>query len=114
MSVTLDLARDVLDHQLMDSEDEPCGKVDDLELEFDGKTFCVKALLVGPGAAARRLPRWGAAAYRWLAGSQIIRVPWSEVANVSAMVYLQRPARELGLDRPENPAKRVVGGILRK
>jgi hypothetical protein len=109
MSVSLDLARDLLDHQLVDSEDKPCGKVDDIELTYDGRKLRIAALLCGPGAVSRRLPRWGGAVWRWLAGAQVIRVPWSEVESVAAVVHLSKPARELGLERLENPARRVMG-----
>ena len=79
MGVTLDLARDLLDRQIVDSEDCPCGKVDDIELEQEDETFQLTFLLSGPGAAAHRLPPLAARLYRWIAGTGRVRVPWADV-----------------------------------
>jgi hypothetical protein len=109
MSVTLDLARDILDRRLLDRENDACGKVDDVELEFDGKSLRLTYLLSGPGAAAARFPRWLATVYRWIAGSRITRIPWSDVLCVSGMVHLRKTASELGLDRRTEPDRKGVG-----
>ena len=51
MSESIDLALGVLDHQLLDSEERRCGKVDDLELEqVEGKAPRVTALVAGRSA----------------------------------------------------------------
>jgi hypothetical protein len=55
------------------------------------------ALLLGPGAWQRRLPRWMAAIARWLSGSDEARVPWSEIAYIGERVALRKTAAELGL-----------------
>jgi hypothetical protein len=52
----IDAALELLDRQLVDSDDNAAGKIDDLELEqlSDG-AFVVSAILSGPGALAPRL-----------------------------------------------------------
>ena len=53
----VDLALNLLDCQIIDRNGEPCGNVDDLELEWgdDGGPPIVSALLSGPGALGPRL-----------------------------------------------------------
>ena len=44
------LARNVLDHQLLDTDGRRCGNVDDLAIEGGpGESAVVVAILVGPG-----------------------------------------------------------------
>ena len=64
---TLDLVRDVLDHEVVDADGVPCGIVDDVELEGRaGSTLRVRALLLGVEVWSDRLPtscaRWQEAA----------------------------------------------------
>ena len=108
MSVTLNFVRDILDHQLVDRENEACGKVDDVELEFDGKALHFRYLLSGPGAAANRMPRWAASIYRRIAGNRVTRIPWGDVLCISGMIHLRKTARELGLDGQDPPARKVL------
>jgi len=42
-----DLARDLLDHELVDVDEVPCGRVDDIELEHTSHGLAIAALLVG-------------------------------------------------------------------
>jgi hypothetical protein len=101
----LHLVTDVRDLQIIDSDEENCGIVDDIELEgAPGKKLTVAALLIGPGAYRRRLPRWMAWLSERLAGTSVVRVPWSEVRNITSVVQLTRTAGELGLDRSERRA----------
>jgi sporulation protein YlmC with PRC-barrel domain len=52
----LDLQRDLLDRQIVDSDGSFLGKVDDLELQQDEQgRLHVTALLLGPGPLSRRL-----------------------------------------------------------
>ena len=77
----LDIARQVLDRQLVDSNNVPCGKVDDVEIEGRaGGELKIRALLVGNGAASDRLPELFKAISGALFGRRIVRVPWSEVS----------------------------------
>lgn len=94
----LQLFAGVRDLQIVDCDGEYCGIVDDLELEgAPGGKLRVKALLVGPGAWAKRLPRWAAWLARLVAGDGIVRVPWKEVESVASLVRLRRSAAALGL-----------------
>jgi len=95
----LDLCRQVLDHQLIDCEELPCGTIDEIELEGgeDGSRPRAVALLVGPGAWGPRLP----ALFAWLAercfGTRCTRIPWHEIAEVGEQVRLRSRAATLGL-----------------
>jgi sporulation protein YlmC with PRC-barrel domain len=103
----IDLCLGVLDHQLVDSDDRRCGKVDDLELEGvrDGNPR-VSAIVTGPGGwrGRGRLGRLLAA----LVHARTVTIPWEEVAEVGADVRLRRPARELGLGWGHDLAARWV------
>jgi hypothetical protein len=57
--LVIDAALELLDRQLVDSDDALAGKVDDLELtpsEDDPHVLYVTAILSGPGALGPRLP----------------------------------------------------------
>jgi len=105
----VDLARGILDHQILDSEGRRCGNVDDLELDMDSGE--VTALLVGPrywpgrvhGPIGRLLAR--------LAGGGGRRVPWSEVESVTSAVILRCEAGEVGLGRGDDRARKWVEWI---
>jgi sporulation protein YlmC with PRC-barrel domain len=107
------LAHHVLDHQLVDSRGERCGKVDDLALETrpDG-TVEVRGVLAGPGVLRRRARHgW----LRWLvglAGDRQVEVPWQHVAQIVDHVSLAMPAPDLGLAEGEERAARVLGRVL--
>ena len=105
-ATALDLVREVLDHELVDSDGWPCGMADDVELQGKpGERLTVSALLVGPAVAATRLPKWAAAAYRLAAGTQRARVEWRHVVRVAERIHLDSPAHDLGL----NAAGRRLG-----
>ena len=96
---SLDLLREVLDHELVDVDNVSCGMVDDIELSNTADGPTVKALLVGPGAWIRRLP----ALLQWpaekLLGHRVVRVPWEQVAHVSETIQLKSRASALDLGR---------------
>ena len=109
----IDLGLGVLDHQLVDSELHRCGKVDDLELEEGGGGAPrVTAILSGPAWAERglngRLATWIA---RLLGRRRVVHVPWDEVEQIHFGVRLRTTSHELGLDRGEERAKRIVERI---
>lgn len=92
----VDIALGILDHQLVDGDGNNCGKVDDLELTgLNAGAPEVTEILVG-GSAWRSRGRLGKLAAR-LSG-QAVHVPWHEVAEVTSVVTLRRPAGELRLD----------------
>ena len=104
------VARGLLDHQLLDCDSRRCGNVDDVLLEGGpGERLVVAAVVSGPGAWRRRLPRsWRPVAWllERLFGTGETHVPWSVVRDVAATVELSRPARELGLGRGDDIAGR--------
>jgi sporulation protein YlmC with PRC-barrel domain len=105
----VDLALGVLDHQLIDSDGNNCGKVDDLEITgLDGNSPQVVEIIVG-GNAWRSRGRLGRLAAR-LSGNAV-HVPWPEVDSVSSVVTLKRPASELRLNRGDDRWAAVIGRL---
>jgi hypothetical protein len=91
--------RDVLDHEVVDVHQVPCGMVDDIEFEFVPKRgLRPVALLVGPGAWQRRLTPWLAVLARYVAGGDEARIPLAAIAYIDERVALRNTAEELGLD----------------
>jgi hypothetical protein len=108
----IDLAGEVLDHELVDAEGLPCGMVDDIELSGDrGTSLEVTALLVGPGAWGPRLPALGRSLVRLIFGTQRTRVPWAEVERVAERVHLRSRAPELGLGVRDRKAAHWIAWI---
>jgi hypothetical protein len=107
----LRLFAEVRDLQIVDRDDHDCGSVDDLELDGGpGRGLRVKAILVGPGAYASRLPRWAMPIVRLIAGNGIVAVPWVAVDHVASILRLSGTARSHGLDRCEARARRLLPG----
>ena len=99
------LVSQLLDLPLLDSEGKYCGIVDDVELTGGaGKALQLKALLVGPGAYAGRLPGWAMWLVEKIAGNRITRVPMDRIRTISDSVHLERTGDELGLHRSEKAA----------
>jgi sporulation protein YlmC with PRC-barrel domain len=98
-SENVDLVRDVLDHEIVDSNGVPCGMVDDVELSGGpGSKLVVEALLVGTGAWTARLPWLIPRFVRTLAGRRQTRIPWNQVTLTNDRVKLISTAEELGLN----------------
>jgi hypothetical protein len=108
----LDLYRRVLDHGLIDADGLPCGTVDEIEAAGKpGEPLEIVALLVGPAAWTPRLPALFEIACRLLAGSRLVRVPWSEVAEISEQIRLRSTAVELGLGVTDRRAGRWLAPL---
>jgi sporulation protein YlmC with PRC-barrel domain len=106
----LDLARELLDRQIVDSNHMLCGKVDDVEIE--GKeTLKVVAILVGNRAASGRLPELAKRLSRGLFGSRLIRIPWSEVDVITHQVKLKSAAADFGLDERRGFAFKIISSL---
>jgi sporulation protein YlmC with PRC-barrel domain len=113
----IDLVYRLLDSQLLDVNGRRCGRVDDFELEGGpGEPVRVVHILSGHGAWAARLPR------RWrdlgrrvfgteIFGENVVRVPWSEVADVDQSIHLRKPAGDLGLGRGDERWGTVLGRL---
>ena len=103
------LVSELLDLPLFDSEETYCGVVDDIELSGrPGAGLDLKALLVGPGAYAGRLPAWAMWFVAKVAGTRIVRVPMDKVRTINSAVHLNCPGRELGLQKSEKAAGKWV------
>ena len=99
----LKLLSEVRDLQIVDKDGRNCGICDDIELDgAPGEALTVSALLVGPGAYARRLPKWAHRLVVSLAGNRMVRVPWQSVEKISGRIYLSVTAESLGLRRTED------------
>src|SRR3954468_14403294 len=108
-----DLAGQVLDHTVVDSEDTPCGKVDDVEIDGDiGGPLRVKALLVGTGAWIPRLPAIVGSVARKLFRVETVKVPWEQVERVTPKIKLRGTAAELGLAKADRRAARRMAKIV--
>ena len=102
------LVSELLDLPLLDSDGKYCGIVDDVE--FAGRTdeLRLKALLVGPGAYAGRLPRWAMWVVKRIAGDRVTRVPMDSIRTITNAVHLKGPGSGLGLHRAETAAGRWI------
>ena len=105
----LKLVSELLDLPLVDSDGNYCGVVDDVE--FSGRAggeLKLKALLVGPGVYAARLPRWAMWLVKAIAGDRITRVPPDRIRTITDSVHLECPGSDLGLHRSETAAARCI------
>jgi hypothetical protein len=111
LSKTIDLGLHLVDRQLLDSDDRRCGNVDDLALEGGpGEKLEVVALFSGPGVWRWRAGLIGRLA-AWIGGGNYVRIPWEEVAQVSAHVKLRKRAQELGLGRGDDRLRPLIERI---
>lgn len=114
------LFRDVLDKQLVDRIDRPCGKVDGVVLVVpeDGTPARLEAITSGATVLARRMgprfERFVAALARRFGprGGAVARVPWSKVTDLGIVVKLDVDAETSDLHAGERWARdRVVARI---
>jgi hypothetical protein len=113
----VDLALELLDRQLIDSEGTPCGKVDDLELTMleDGQAPVVTHILTNPGALAPRLRgRMGKivhAVWKRLhedCPPKPTAIDWRLVGKADFAVHLTVQREEAGLMRTELWALKTI------
>jgi sporulation protein YlmC with PRC-barrel domain len=103
------LVSELLDLPLIDSDGAYCGIVDDVELTGrPGKPLTVKALLVGPGGYAGRLPHWAMMLVRMIVGDRLTRVPFGQVRTIGPAVRLNASGKELGLKVIEDRVGRWI------
>jgi sporulation protein YlmC with PRC-barrel domain len=89
----------LLDRQLVDRDDVPCGKVDDVVLRRSARGLRLAAVLSGPGAWPGRLPAPLARAAERLLGDRATLVDWDLVADVDSVVRLSIQAPGLARRR---------------
>lgn len=106
----LDMARQVLDRQVVDANHFACGKVDDLEIE-GGEKLKITAILIGNGAASERLPELVKVISQKIFGRRTVRIPWSEVNVITDEVKLKSTAEELNLDERKGFAFKIVSRL---
>lgn len=100
------LVSQLLDLPIIDKDERWCGIVDDVELEGGaGKQTRLKALLVGPGAYAGRMPRWLFWITRKIAGNRMTRVKAQDIIEIGAVVKLKSKAEPLGLHLVEDKVR---------
>jgi sporulation protein YlmC with PRC-barrel domain len=98
----LKLVGEVRDLQIIDASGRRCGIADDIEFEGGtGTQLKVKALLVGPGAYQKRLPRWLKRIAAKLVGKKIVVVPWTQVARITSEIRLMQDAKVYGLGQKD-------------
>lgn len=109
---TMLLARDLLDHQIVDASDDRSGKADDVILVDDTRgRLQLAGVVSGPAALARRhdgLTRWIVR----LGGRGEGFVAWEHVRRVNDHIELASPAHELGLAHGEHVAADLLDRIL--
>jgi sporulation protein YlmC with PRC-barrel domain len=110
----LDLALHLLDRQITDTDGNPVGNVDDVEISQEGY---VEALLVGPQALAGRL---GGRLGEWLAfwtrvlqgGTEPTRIPMGLVTDMTSHITVARSRSELHAHRNEDRAREYLVGRI--
>jgi sporulation protein YlmC with PRC-barrel domain len=108
---TLKVFSELRDLEIFDRDGELCGVADDVEFTgAPGGPLRVAALLAGPGAFRRRLPRVLGPMVSWIAGDGMVRVPWEAVEHVTSRITLNRAAEDLGLAAVE----RRLAPLLKK
>jgi sporulation protein YlmC with PRC-barrel domain len=107
-----DVGYRILDDDLLDSEGRRCGKVDDVEIEGNpGEPAHLSAIVAGPGAWPNRLPRSLRGLGSKLFGGDVVLVPWSAVDDITAVVKLNHPAKELRLGGGDDRARPLLEWI---
>jgi sporulation protein YlmC with PRC-barrel domain len=108
----LDAALDLLDHQILDCDGIPVGKVEDLELAWSGPRPSITALLIGAGPFGSRMPgllgRLVVAVWTRLRPEQDpqpVRIPLAAVDRIDSSVHLNIARDGLGLHGPEEWAR---------
>jgi sporulation protein YlmC with PRC-barrel domain len=105
----LKLVSQLLDLPILDQDGNYCGIVDDVEMKGGpGKPLELKALLVGPGAYAGRLPAWAMGLVKAVAGDRMTRVPIGKVRTIDRVVHLDCTGGELGLNKSETVVERWI------
>jgi sporulation protein YlmC with PRC-barrel domain len=109
---SLKLVGEVRDLQIVDASGKRCGICDDVEFEGTvGDVLEVAALVVGPGAYARRLPRSIFWLLKAIAGYHETKVPWKAVSRITSTIELDKNAAAYGLRKIEDKLERLMSAI---
>ena len=108
----LDMVRQVLDRLVVDCNNVPCGRVDDLVMEgTPGTQLKIKDILVGAGPASDRLPELARVIVQKVFGQRCIVVPWAEVTIITDHIKLKSSASALGLDETRSRAFKIINAL---
>lgn len=112
MKQSLELMREVLDHELVDVNGVSCGMVDDIEFDHEpGRPPVVANLVVGPRAWSARTPALLSWLVRLVVRAPVVRVPWNEVEHVTETIELRSTAASLGLGKADRRVARWLSRI---
>jgi hypothetical protein len=111
----MEVARDLQDHQLVDRDDRPCGRIDDILIDWEesgarlGSLLSGGGILVGQlgavGRLLKRIPRLEAARSH-------IAIEWRQVRALEQdRVCLLPPSDRLGLRRRSHEARYPDGQL---
>ena len=106
------MARQVLDRLVVDCNNVPCGRVDDLTMEGSpGTQLKIKEILIGVGPASDRLPELVRFIVQKVFGKRRVRVPWAEVSVITDHIKLRSAAADLGLDETRSVAFKIISAL---
>ena len=120
MGEPLEVGLELLDKQLLDVQDFPCGKVDDIELELtdDGRGPIITAIVTSPEALGRRLggPLGKAMVAVWRRlhpdkDPRPNRIEWSDVEKIDYALHLNVGRTVAGLVESETWARHRIDRI---
>ncbi|MEA2433735.1 MAG: hypothetical protein QOG54_1192 [Actinomycetota bacterium] len=120
MNAPLEIGLELLDKQILDVQDFPCGKVDDLELVLgdDGRGPIVTAIFTSPEALGRRLGgivgRSMVTVWRRLHPNKdphSNRIEWSDVEKIDYALHLNVGRTVAGLVLSESWARKFIERI---
>jgi hypothetical protein len=104
----MEVARDLQDHQLVDRDDQPCGRVDDITIELDESGARLGALLSGSGVLLAQLGVIGGICKRLLpehAAHSHLAIEWRQVRSFEPQhICLLPPRDRLRLQRARDTA----------
>jgi hypothetical protein len=110
----LDMARQVLDRLVVDCNNVPCGRADDLAIKgTSGTQLEIGEILIGVGPASDRLPELARLIVQKVFGKHRVAVPWSEVTVITDHIKLKSTASDLGLDETRSFAFKIVSTFPR-
>jgi hypothetical protein len=114
----VDLARDLLDNEVLDRNGRPMGRVDGIVVEIrDGAPPRVAGIEIGPAVLAFRVhPVLG----RWVAALEVglgidegrpLRIPFTDILGLAGHVRVDRAIGETSAGNVERALRRIVSRI---
>jgi sporulation protein YlmC with PRC-barrel domain len=107
----MEVARDLQDHQLVDRDDRPCGRIDDVLIEWDDNGARLGAILSGGGILVDQLGAFGRLLKRvprLESARSHIAIEWRQVRAVEQdRVCLLPPRERLGVRRRSHDPRRL-------